>query len=751
MALIHCTGKLVYNHPAIDGIATVQGYSRDWPITRAHTWSGVGVEGIEPLQAIAPVGDGRPSSMAAAWAIDGDYSQAVRSVWMPGNPAAVSVEFHDGAVYAAGTAATTYAALLATSPSEAYWQPNLALTMIRYAPPPAQGVLPQTSVGIWGQVRVTLSDGGYYLDSAGSWTNATLVLGIPFASEIYKSPRLSWYLGRDGTTLPAATTTFAEGPATGQALDGGPARETWFLETVYDASLFDGCHFLIRNSGGADWWHVYNENIRVVSGQVWLGMAGCRQIVNVSPIYYSNASGLYGATDTVCTAWANDHNPLPSDEYETDATWGSITSDAPTGSTWTTAVETKDSAVVSAAVGYRPLVTFTPDDAAAWTRPVCWLAYEDHLATIAVPAGLPAAEDTDEDANLYDLDLSFNSQWRGAGGTARFYRRGEAQYEDWLERGRITVTLGWQTDPAPGGDLAAAEIATLWIKPEGIRRGRDGDVELGRPSLEVELGDLIDVRLQDTAIVDMGQAGGFTAESWWETCGNRLGLPDARVYVAPAIAADVLPVATPFPSTPNLKPHDKQSWAAHFDEVTQAAGLRWGYNPFTGKLFLDGGKPEYTEGVSTVSFTLNYDTLTESEVVFGVERTRNGANIRNRYKIVYGDEAHRKVSYWKSAVPDEIQDAGGDLWAVMDETNGQTVADIIKELNEAHRTGLATITFTTFLHRALQPDQFIKCADCPEIGLTVDEVYQITEVRHSRASGTTEVVAAWVYTPGGYW
>lgn len=747
--LIHCQGKLTYDHPAIDGITTVQGLSRDWQ--PSDRWANdATAEYIPPLKAVAPAGDLRPQSMSG-WTPHLSYNQSWRQVWVPGNPPAIGYEFYDGTAYAAGTAATTYAGSLSL---EGPWEPNLTLITIRCAPPPDQGIVPQTVVSVYASVRVTTVGDEKYLDSNGTWTDGLVAFALPFQSETYRSPSLSWFGDREGGGYIADVNIFSEGRSS-QCLEGGVSREAWSLEYIEDADRFEGGHILIRGSSSPnEWWHYYDANIRLVAGPIVIGAAGCRQVVNCSPIYYSNGSGLYGATTTVCRAWASKHELLPTDEYETDVSWGAIYSPADTADyeTWDVEVTAKDAELVCTSVGYRPLVTFTPTLANDDKRPVLWIATEDHAATIAVPAGLPAAQTTEGNADLLDLDLRFNSKWRGAGGTATFRRGDEAIYDDWLERGRVAVNLGWQTDPDPGEGLEADDLCTLWIAPGGIKRGRAGITEIGRPGLTVELCDLVKARLQDNAIVDLGQAGGIEAESWFQACGNRLGLPASRVYVAPAIAETLLPAAQPIPSTPNLKARDGQKWEQHFDEVCKATGLRWGYNPFTGKLFLDGGKAAYEDGVSEIAFTLDYDTLTEPEVFFDIGYERNGENIRNRYKVNFGDEAYRQAEYYVTSVPDEIQDAGGDLWAVADQTDAQTINDILQSLDVQYRTDFAEIQFTTFLRRSLQPDQFVEIGDCPEVGLTAGQVFQVTDIRHSRSQETTVVTAVWVYTPeGGYW
>lgn len=730
--------KITVYHPAATGLTTVQGLSRDHFVN--EKWQSLGgAEIIKPLHCLAPAGDLRPTTMASLWAVHASYNQALRAAILPGNPPVAGYEFYDNEDYAAGTAATTYAGVLYTNQAGDYWQPNFSLRLIRFAPPPSQGVVPQTTVTLWALVRVTTSDGETYLDRNGSWTDGKVILALPFQSPTYKNPCLAWRLRAAGTYIPDSA-YFSQGDDD-QSLDGGMNRTTWVFETITDTTLFDGTHIVIRRAGGGEPWHAYNENIRIIEGPLTVVMAGCRQQLVLSPITYADS------VPTAVTGWAPKPIALPSAEHETTATFTPVDT-TPAG--WTVTAAAKDSATVQAALGYRPEVTFTPTAANDDTRPVCWLVSEDHEPTIAVPAGLPAEESTDTDEALLDLTLRVTDEWNGASGSAAFKRDDSIQYSGWLPRGKVVMNFGWQADPAPGGNLAAADVATMFIKPGGIPRDRKGEEQSGAPGLRVELCDLIEARLQETCVVDIGQAGGFTAESWFTLCGNRLGLPDSMIDVAAAIASNVLPLAKPIPSVPNLKPQDGESWESHFDTVCKASGLRWGYNPFTGKLFLDGGRPVYSPGVSTITFTIDYDTLTEADTVYEIEHVEDESGHRNRYKILYGAENERKSSYWK-AEDAEIEADGADLWAVADDSDGDTVADIQADLDEEHRRQASVIKWIGPLRREFQPEQFVKVGDCPQIGLEVDSVYQISEINHAVAGRRTDLVARRVYSPGGFY
>ena len=748
MNILRPQGKLTYNHPAIAGITTAVGLERDWRPTKE--WALQGCDYIEPLGAIAPALL-NVTQLPTPWTVSGEGNSAFRVITAHAKRPLQGFEFYDGTAYPAATPLTTYAGVIA---SQTDWYPNWRLALVRYAPPPDQGIIASLTVKMDAVVRV-ITDGitGYTLDKNGTWVNGTVVLVLPMAggdSEANDNPFLAWYVGRTGGTINRIN-SLSEGSSR-SSLDGGLSTEVWCFETIEDSTMFDGGHILIRNSSDPSaWWHTYSENVRVVKGPLAITTQGCRQFFCPIPNIYSNASDLYGGTSTVCAARPN-HFLFPMSIHTETPSFDALYSDAPTGSTWTVESTLDNDTYPSLFNGYRPRVTFTPSAAGAMTRPVLWFATSGQEATLAVPSGLPAAEDTEGDGNLYDMSLRVNSTWRGASGSAAFYRRDEAQYEGWLERGQVTMNFGWQADPAPGGTLAAADVATMWIRPGGITRERAGDTELGRPSMAVELGDLVDVRLANTCCVDLGQAGGFTAGSWFSVVLGRAGVPSGMLDIAEGVTDTVIPQARPVPSKPHLLAQDGQSIIQHLDEVCRATNLRWGYNPFTGKAFLDAGKPTYEAGVSTISFTLDYDTVTADSVVFDISHNRSSAAYRNRFKIAWGDERSadtRRFAYYWASNAAEFTAAGGDLWAATQDMDGETVAALIADLYREHRRAFAEVRFATFLRRSLQPDQFVQIADCPELGVEANSVWQITEVAHSVAAGETEVTARLAYSPTG--
>lgn len=735
--LIKPQGKLTYSHPASNGVPTVQGYSRDW---RADSrWGHLGTETIDPLKALGPAGDLRPADMDN-FTLSGDYSQAARQITVPGNPPASWWEFTDNIAYPTGTAIATYAAALYSPLMGADWQPNLTVRMVRYAPPSGQGIVPQTTINLLASIKVAVSEGVAYLDpAAGTWTDGNVSLAFPMESAAYKDPVLAWSATRVDSYI-SQDSIFGELKGDTSAKDGKLNSEMWVFEYVEEPARFDGGHFLVRKVGEKDWQHFYSECIRLLPGPVRLGMCGCKQAVNVSPIHYS-------ATDPVAvTCRPRQAKPLPAAApaevpYETDATWAPLVT-AATG--WTVTAEDADPVAAQAAIGYRPLVTFTPAAGLSAVRPIVWLVGEDHIATISVPEGLPAVDDTEGDGLLESISFDADDTWRGTQATAEFVPKSTtAPYPNWTERGQVMLHFGWQTGAGMG--LEADDVATLWIAPGGIIRWRDG---AGNPRLKAQLADLVKVKLEESCIVDLGQAGGMTAGSWFVLCGNRIGLPASMIRVAAEIADKTLPTHKTIPSTPNLWPQDGDSWSKHFDEVTRAAGLRWGYDWVAKQLFLDAGTPTYAHGVSAISFSLDADTTTEEDVVFRVEAQKQTEGWRNRFKLNYGPEKY-KASWYYAATQAEIVAAGGELWAVGDGEDGDTPADMAKALDKEHREQAGMIRWEGPLRRGLKPDLFVQITDCAEIGATANAVYRITKVHHEGGGfrGRSDIDAVLVYTP----
>lgn len=736
MALIIPQGKLTYYDPGYDGITDLLGLSRDW--RPSEKWGGTWVELIKPLGCLAPEGDLRPQSMNGIFVAHPTYNANVREVWGPGNPATIWAEFGDGAVYAAGTAVTTYAAALITDQTDTskYWAPNLTVRMARSAPPAGQGIMPETTIMLRAQVQVSLTTAlTYVLDPVnGTWMDGQVVVSWPFFGGSSNKAFLAFRVARDGSNpLQIYSSHEYQG-----GMEGGLQSSCWVIEYVEDTTLFPGGHILIRCAAQPqEWWHTYSECIRLENGPVSLAMAGCKQQVNVSPIYYSDSTGSYSPI-----VYPQEHKPLPSLRWNTAATWASLYSTA-TG--WTVTTEAADAAGVQLAQGYRPKITFDPGGAARNWRPVLWFATEDHFRTVKTKSAV-SSQDTDGDGVLHTTTLNISEDQKQWSGSAEFYSRDTALYPAWLERGKLVLNMGWQTGAGTG--LAAADVATVYIRGGGIKRERDGEQQSGAPQLRIDYADYLQAVLEDSAVVDYRQAGGQKAGEWFEECGARMGLSTLMITVDPAVANVALPVAMP-PSRPNLAPQDGDTWARHLDEVTAAANLRWRWA--SDGLHLDAGAPVYAPGTSTLALTLDYNTLTPEDTIWQIEHLHDGSGHRNAVKLVYGQQGRQKEAYYLAPV-DEREEAGVELWASLEAQEGDDVTALTAEFVREHRGQVSQIAWSGPLRVGLLPDMFVKIGDVPELGLETNAVYQITgplewycSTHERRATG--RLVAKLVYSP----
>lgn len=713
---------LSYVDPAGDGIPDLRGYGKDWPLDKR--WNGLGTEFIEPLVCAGPTGDMRPSGMEA-WTV-GDTR--LRPVWGPGNPAAMWMEFTDGNVYANGTALATYAAA-AVSPTNTN-QPNLTLRMDRYAPPPRQGVTPQTILTLWASLQISTVDSIDYLDpDAGTWTYGQVALCFPFLSGGAAKDKayLVWSKGRTGGTLNMAN--LLSDHATGAAQQGGSPSEMWSLETVIDAARFPGTHILIREAANpTEWWHTYNPAVRLVPGPYKLLMGGCRQQVNCSPIAYA------GTADEVTRyAFPREPQKLPGASWNPTATWGAL-STAATG--WTVAATIHDDTLT---LGQRPRVTFLPDGVQRFTRPIVWLATEEHAPTLATPEVI-LSEDTDGNANLASLTMAFGRDWKGSRGNAQFHAADAAIYNAWRERGKVTVNLGWQDDAGTTG-YVHHDLHTLYIMPEGINRERDGSQDMGRPQFSLDLGDFGEAKL-DSEVVDMRQAGGQLFADWAETVRLRLGL--ATVTIAAALSGLTIPTAE-IPSKPRLDPADGSSWRSHIEEVCKSLGIRYGWS--LAGLFFDGGPPAYVAGTSPIAFVVDSTSILKETFITRAAVKRTGP-YRNALKAQFGPEGARRAEYFLSDST-VIESDGGDLWGYVDQQDGETFAHMLAEWSKDHHRE-QEIDFDTFLQPYLRPDHFVQIGSLSDVGAVTGQVYQVRECSVNLPgdmNATSSVTAELVYTP----
>lgn len=746
--LIAPQASLTYRHPASEGVPVLYPYRRTWHPDA--TWERQGVDFIDPLNAFAPTGGVQPRDMTADdWPALISYSEAYARLTVPGSPAVQWIAHHDGAAYPFGTSELTYGTRFAT-PGD--YSPNWVMRMIRYAPPPLQGVLPMTSVRLSASLRVSEEGGLYYLDEAGEWTAGVVSLRFPFASQVYPAPVLSISLGSVSLSL-SGEQVLAVGPA-GQSTVTNVLQESVICEYIEDEELFPGGHILLRlSSSPREWWHVHHPCLKLTGGPMHLFCGGCRQLVNISSILYSSVytvgEGDYNEW-VFPTCWPRRFAALPNtDDWQTDVDWTLLETPA---DDWTVTADSMDEEAVQLSLGYRPRVRFLPSVAAMTTRPVCWLVAEAHAAEIETPVGLPAPEDTDGDMMLEGLSVNLNDSWQGAGGRAVFALDDEAPYPDWLERGLLLLELGWQDGGYgyTGASWQPQEVGEFFILPGGLVRRRAGSEGAGRPGLEVSFGDYVAAVMDNTVAVDMWQAGGMFVGTWFTAAANHLGLTPERLDIAAAVNELVIPTDA-IPSRPNLGVQDGQSWRQHFDAVCATLDLRWGWRE--DKLFIDAGPPVYTHGETVVDLTLSDDTTTEEDMVTEVTATTGSREYRNALKASYGTENKQRAAYSLPAAG-EVGVDGALLWAHTDDVSGATGADALDRLERQHREGLAVLQWTGPGRPGLRPDMFVAVDEIDGVAIAAGTVYRVRSVDFNvvpdEVELTMSVEAVQVWTPAGY-
>ena len=695
MALIIPKGKLVVGLPQYDGLVTEFGLARDWRCN--ERWVGYNCEYIEPLRAIAPVGDIYPADMATAdWTAS--WNNRWRERYVSGFPVAQWLEFYDGSIYAAGTASSTSAGNLL---SDGDWSPRWALFLQRYTPPSTQGVYSWFAI----QQEALWWNGA-------TWADAIFSIFLPLGDDTYGKPFMHLaYPATHATTFDVLTEgTVLSTYDGGFEREQGPQRLTLTLEYEEDTAKYSGGYVLALFAGATKRWAYHNRNLRLSTGQVRVTCNGGIQSFCLAPITYQRN----GTT----MPWQEKPMPVVSGE-----TWVSAT-------TWDTVQSTATDWVVSVAKegsSQRPVVSFTRDAYGQTAkRPVLWMANEQHDATIANADA--TTETTEGEAKLQSLTWRWDRTYRGCRGVATFSGFESEPFPNWRENAKVDVYLGWQT--GAGASITSALVASGYIVPGTLTKLRDGGAFAGDPQLgSVEIGAFDVVRMARKDILDLRQAGGMMVNDFMLMAGNRMGLPTSMIDVAVAVQTLEIPLAE-LPSAPAFAPQDSDSWAQLFDQIQEACDIRIGFGKdTTGKFFADAGPPTYSHGYSSIAFSIDEDTVTPEDVVYRIEHNRSGDGFRNFVKIIVGPDDDRAEYYWAEALAD--REAGiGDDWSrviVDDDTDRSSgIYDVASKFFSTECVWQDDIVWVGPARRDLMPDEFVQITHCDDLGFEVDAVYQIT-------------------------
>jgi len=725
-SLVGPQGKLVVGSPRFNGHTVQFGLGRDWRPN--DQWVLRNCEFIKPLGAIGPVGRLIPTDMTYGdWSIDDRGNHSFRIVRASGNPVADYIEFYDGSIYAWGEEDEAQGSLLSVASS---WSPRWVLSLVRWSPPPTQGVRPYIAV----QMDSSVWQGGAWVDG-----NVSIVLPLESVYGDYNAPFIhtirddEWsgsydYL-YDGRIL-------STGPRSSAARQG-PVREMWAMEYEEDATRYIGSHLLLRNllDPKGDYWYYRLREARINTGSLRIAIQGQLCAFNLSPVVYGTDKDGDALTMKTRPRYAKGmpllyDSGLGANAWTDDPVWGSL---ATVPEDWFVNVADYSNA-------HWPVVTFYMGVYGDTTqRPILWLVTEQNDAFIANPSIATETTDSADPSGprLTRLTWSWDWRYRGSKGTATFRpdATGATPWESWRSNSYVEVWAGWQNaEGIAGAALESRKIATGYLMPS-TGRSRDGAVQSGAPQLKgVEIGAFDVARLPQKRIIDLRQAGGMTVSDWLSMVGNRMGLPATLIDCDAAVADIVIPTVD-LPSTPSLAPQDGDQWTQHLDAVEKAANIRVGFGKTAdGALFADAGPPAYEDGVSTIDFELDYDTTTVEDRVYAIDHTASGEDFRNLLKIVVdSDSEEPQIYYW--AEFEATRAAGiGDTWEqveTVDEANGESIGDVARAFDREHYSWQDEIEWVGPYRPTLRPDGFLKIVECPNIGLTVGHVYQFTEVRMS--------------------
>ncbi len=748
MALVSTTAALGVQPPNADGMISQFGTSLDWrfdPESSQGPWQGIGCEYIAPLRAMGPKGDTSPRDMTLTPA------DPWRLVNQSGNPTVKWVECTDGEVYSSEASATH--TLTIDMPTRSY--PNFALSLVRSAPPPGQGVPVYVAVTMQGEV---------YNQSTEAWDAGEISFVLPMEDADYglREPFLHAIApATPGYAYLTDGTIISRGRG-GCAMRQGERRETWVFEyalnDAYDASdtalsASTGAHFLIRNGDGDDYWHCFRRDIRLTQGaDVTLTVCGAVTAVNLTPIRYTT-----GSASPVREHWlsrftdgAPDYNVLA--QWATATTWGHVYQPA-VG--WT--VTTADGA--GPGRSRKPLLTFTLTEdeygypakkGAQYYRPIVWYCTMDIPAVIDWEDGTIST--TEGQGNMVGNTWEMDVTYRNGRGQAFFRQSQTPLYTDWRVNGKASLTLGW--DPLASYAIQAREIATGYIPPGGLKRTTDANATEPH-ALTVEFATFDEVRLRRKEVEYFRQAGGRTVLDWITAVANRTGF-GGTVSVAPGVADLIIPLAE-LPSQPNLAPQDGDGWLQHIDEVCKATGLRVGFDDDgSGRLFVDAGTPDYSHGISAIAFTLDHATANPEDDIYRLEPTNSAEEFRNRLLAIYGPSRYRQTYTAVESDAERLAGIGDDWNRVMVEDDADSPVEAFTRFIRDHYRMQQFVQWTGPLRPELRPDAFVQINGYDDDHDIPDgSIWQIVHVAHEShqedevGDALSTIHAVMVYDAGG--
>ena len=734
--MLQPSARILYWPPGVNGYTSAFGHAHDW--LPDDKWSMWDCEWVEPLRAIGPRPDLRPQDTSLSqFTLTSGWNNLFRDVTLSGNPAVGGIQYYDGAAYPAGSAFADVTGGLTTKDNR--W-PNWVLHTVRNSPPPSQGIHTHIIVEMEA-THVTLGAG-------------RVNVVIPLANEQYTQPFLHWIAPLPGRAYNVSTDgTIVKQFSGGSGAKQGGHRESFVcqVEQLYrnpttqatyaqaaEGLIYLGAYILLRSGDNLEQWTSWwTPDLKFVAAPIHISVAGAVQSFSLTPLEYGGPQ----AAPSTPRCEPSDAFAVPT---AANGTWQTGTEFWPFvqsyATNWTvTAAESAN--------GRKPSVTLVRDQwTARYVRPLLWRASVDCPATIttAAPAGTWPKDTRDGDL-LQTLNVTLNSDYKGATGTATIRPQWPRPLSDWAENGYVAVDMGLDGET---GLWAEQTVLTGRILPDGLTPSRAG-ADSGRPALTVAFGDLAAGPLQNKVLLDWRSVAGrrlictaadpcsgwASGYCWLHSLANRMGLAYAQVTYDDGTLTTVVPVA-PLPSTPTLLTPDGTSFLEHIRAVEAACGVRVRFDyAADGKLSIDTGPPAYTHGVSDISFVLDEDETDIEALVTGVQVDRGGARWRNAAKFHITGETGEVTYYWLDTEASRLATVVDDWWAYYCDDDATSLAQLWRRYQQEGHRWTAAIRWTMPLCPGLRPDAFVQL-NVNSLGLAYGSVYQITQHTMTADVGT---------------
>lgn len=769
--------KVELYKPNCFGMITQFGSAEDFRFDDISKWELRNCELIPELNCLTFKGDSSPKSMENIFALTGRNSDVNWVVRYPDytNPV-YSWQFCDAKIYDPDTDdPEDYIGIISSSGFDDA-AGNFALTVRRNNPPRGQLIDSLTFATI-PDIRYDDLTNTY----VPGWLSLCLPVGDSKQSSDYEYTNP--FLHHIDLTEAAGGIydVFTEGIILAEIpinnLEAG-SRERWTFEHVTDPNYFDGSHILIKSqkienkkgklNDNSGYTHIYDERITVANKTLWdaLGLTyaatdeewrvscqGCVQTVNLSKINYSQKT-LGKAFYKTGRLWRGPEHYLESATYlSAGARWTDLTTQ-PTGtSVWVDNYTGWESAI-------RPEVSLQHSGTKTDVRPFCWYITETNKAIIGNVEDTLYAW-TEGLQTVTDLQWTWGEDYKNSTGSVGWQPTniGSNPLPTPVDGARVEITAGW--DAAAPAAVQKPLIPNIfgWTDPAANPNRRSGGtdyIHMVDSKLNISSYDSAKLSSKKSQMIDFKQAGGMTVDAWAKYIGNRLGIPEARIYVDAAVATKNIKV-NEVPSKPSLEASDGTDILSHIQSVEDSTDIRvcWDKtNDFT--IYVDAGKPHWTGNINDIKFILDEDTVNIYEIVLDVDSTFDTSNYKNFLKFKIGRHGKEEFGYLYDLLPTRSLNDLDDFQVYIEEADATTVNEVIYNYFKRHRPdGLnygLKLKFSTMMRPDLRPDDFILISKLN--GITQDEsipgIFQILThtitINAEELEGISEFTVAYVNT-----